>query len=244
MNTAATIRRQAIQAAKIGDWQAAIDHNQQFLTQYPDDTSALNRLGIAYAQIKDLAKAKKAFKASLELDKANNIARKHLDKLQNNQVVNAPAFIKQQFIEEPGKTKTVELHRLANKQALTPLKVGDSCELKLKNRYISVNVDGVYAGALPEDISFRLAKLIQDGNEYECFVRSCDGKSCFVFLKEVKQSPLNINVQSFPGNKALVSAGSDFDNLHMLEDDIPVDIVETDTDMERSLDDMDQDDLE
>lgn len=244
MNSSATLRRQAIQAAKTGDWQAAIEHNQQLLTNYPNDTNALNRLGIAYVQLKNLAKAKKAFKASLELDKSNNIASKHLEKLQNNQVVNAPAFIKQQFIEEPGKTKTVELHRLANKQALSPVKVGSSCELKLKNRYVSVNLDGNYIGALPEDISFRLAKLVQDGNEYECFVRACDGKSCFVFLKEVKQSPLNANVQSFPGNKSLVSAGSDFDNLHMLEDDIPMEIVETDTDMERNIDDMDQDDLE
>lgn len=244
MNTAATIRRQAIQAAKSGDWQGAIDHNQQLLTQYPEDTNALNRLGIAYVQVKQLAKAKKAFKTSLELDKANNLARKHLEKLQNNQDVGAPAFIKQQFIEEPGKTKTVELHRLANKQALSQLKVGDSCEFKLKNRYISVNVNGTYIGALPEDISFRLAKLIQDGNEYDCFVRSCDGKSCFVFLKEVKQSPANADILSFPGNKSMISTGSDFDNLHMLEDDIPIDIVETDTDMERSIDDMDQEDLE
>jgi hypothetical protein len=244
MQTAATIRRQAIQAAKTGDWQAAVDHNQQLLNQYPDDTNALNRLGIAYVQIKDISKAKKAFQKSLEFDRANMIARKHLDKLLNNQEVGAPAFIKQQFIEEPGKTKTVELHRLASKQVLAPFKVGDSCQLKLKNRYISVNINGVYIGALPEDVSFRLARLIESGNEYDCFVRSCDGKSCFVFLKEVKQSPENVNLQSFPGSKTILSQGSDFDNLHMLEDDIPMEIVDTDTDMERSLDDMDREDLE
>lgn len=244
MNTVATIRRQAIQAAKTGDWQSAADFNEQLIAQYPDDTDAFNRLGIAYVQLKKLSKAKKAFETSLQLDKANNIAQKHLDKLKSNQSLSAPTFITQQFIEEPGKTKTVNLHRLANKQALSSLKVGDICELKLKNRYISVSVNQAYIGALPEDISFRLARLIQDGNEYDCFVRSCDSKSCAVFLKETKQSPTNTDIQSFPGSKAVIPTSSDFDNIHMLEEDIPVDIVETDTDMERNLDDVSQEDLE
>lgn len=244
MNTAASIRRQAIQAAKAGDWQAAVDKNQQILNQYPEDTNALNRLGVAYIQLKDFTKAKKAFKNSLTVDKANTIARKHLDRLSKNQEVAAPSFIKQHFIEEPGKTKTVALHRLANKQVLEDVGVGCVCALKLKNRYISVTVNETYVGALPEDISFRLTKLMENGNEYECFVKSCDGKNCSVYLKEVKQSPQNAGIQSFPGNKANLMQSSDFTDVPILEEDIPMEIVDTDTDSERSLDDVDQEDLE
>lgn len=244
MNTAASIRRQAIQAAKDGNWQTAIELNQQLLTLQPDDTSALNRIGVAYIQLSDLKKAKEMFHSVLEQDRANTIAKKHLEKLDNNQSVSAPSFIKQHFIEEPGKTKTVELHRMANKQSLENVKVGSVCELKLKNRYISVSVDGTYVGSLPEDISFRLTKLINSGNEYECFIRSCDGKACTVFLKETKQSPQNAGIQSFPGNKANLMQNGDFDNMHMLQDDIPMDIVDTDNDMERSIDDVDTEELE
>ena len=244
MNTAATLRRLAIQAAKAGDWQAAVEKNQQILNFYPEDTNALNRIGVAYIQLNEFPKSKKAFKHSLEIDKANTIARKHLDRLDNNQVVAAPSFIKQHFIEEPGKTKTIVLHRLANKQILETVTIGTPCELKLKNRYISVTVNGTYIGALPEDVSFRLTKLMENGNEYECFVKSCDGKNCVAYLKEVKQSQVNAGIQSFPGNKANMMQSSDFTDLPMLEEDIPMEIVDTDTDSERSIDDVDQQDLE
>jgi Flp pilus assembly protein TadD len=42
---------QAIQAAKTAQWSSAISLNQLILEQAPDDTGALNRLGVAHAQL-------------------------------------------------------------------------------------------------------------------------------------------------------------------------------------------------
>src|SRR5690606_3385589 len=132
--------------------------------------SAYNRLGVAYMQIKNVSKAKKAFQQTLTIDKTNSIAKKQLQRINSNHLGKAPAFTKLSFIEEPGKTKTVELHRLAGKQVLNNLSVGQMCELRPKKRYISVEVDGQYVGALPEDLSLRLARLIETGNEYTCSI--------------------------------------------------------------------------
>lgn len=244
MSMNGTIRRKAISAAKQGDWEAAADFNLQILEQNSDETSALNRLGIAYVQLNKPGKAKKAFSQVLELDKTNIIAKKHLSKIANKQLVAAPAFTRQHFIEEPGRTKIVELRRLANKQILEKLRIGTPCELKLKSRYISVEAEGSYVGALPEDISFRLGKLIKTGNTYDCFVRSCNGKILSVYIKEASRSPKNSNIMSFPGNKAAMNHLSDIDESYLLKEDIPIDILETDSDVEKSLDDVDATDLD
>ncbi len=244
MSMNGSLRRYAINAAKKGNWDEAIEYNQQILEQYPDNTNALNRLGIAYAQLKDVKKAKKAFQDTLRIDKTNIIAQKHLDRLKKNQDFGSPAFAPIHFIEEPGRTKSINLHRLANKQILESLAVGMSCELRQKNRYISVEVNGKYIGALPEDISFRLGKLIENGNRYSCSVRTCNGKVCSVYIKETYRSAKNANVQSFPGNKHAVSQLADIDESYLISEEIPLEIVDTDRDVERSIDYVDSDDLE
>lgn len=245
MSVQADLRNLAIKDAKNGDWQQAVAHNLQILELTPDNTNALNRLGIAYVQVGNLKEAKKIFSTVLELDKNNKIAAKHLDKLHNNQVCVPPSFGKSQFIEEPGKTKTVPLFRLAGKNVLDTVSVGKQCELKIKNRFISVEIDGKYVGALPEDLSFRLTKLMNAGNRYECLIRSCNPKNCDVFLKEIFQSQKNVGTHSFPPNKMSLNPLSELDDAVVLEENIPVEIVETDTDMERSFDEhIDGDDLE
>jgi tetratricopeptide (TPR) repeat protein len=224
MNTHAHLRHLAISAAKNADWQAAVNYNTDLLTQKPDDAGAWNRLGIAHLQLKQSKEAQTAFKKALEIDRNNPIAQKHLQKLKSNQAINAPSFAFRPFIEEPGKTKTVELHRLAGKQALDTLSVGQDCELIIKKRYISVEANGQYIGALPEDLSFRLAKLIERGNVYSCTIRSCNSKSCMVFLRETSRSIQNSEIHSFPLTKSSLSSHSDLDDRFLLDEDIPVEM--------------------
>lgn len=189
-------------AAKDQQWATAVELNEQLLEHNPNDLGALNRLGIAYAQLGDMSQAKKAFQQVLEIDKANIIAKKNLQRLSSQTAQLSPSFAAQNFIEEPGKTKTAELHRLAGKNVLEGLAIGQACELKPKNRYISVEIDNVYVGALPEDISFRLAKLINTGNTYSCCIRSVSANHCSVFIKELTRSKKNAEVNSFPVSKA------------------------------------------
>lgn len=242
MSTLTDLKNQAVSAVKQSDWQAAVELNQHILEISPEDVSAMNRLAIAHVQLKDTQTAKKILHTVLELDKNNKIALKNLDKINKNKLCIAPAFSRQNFIEEPGKTKTVALFRLAGKNVLESIAAGQLCDLKIKNRYISVEVGGIYIGALPEDISFRLAKLITDGNTYACFVRSCDTKNCEVYLRETFRSEKNQHVHSFMPSKLNLNPLSDIDEVVALEENIPIEIIETDTDSERTLDDFDNND--
>ncbi|MCA9369333.1 tetratricopeptide repeat protein, partial [Candidatus Woesebacteria bacterium] len=219
---------------------------QAMLEIDPKDTGAYNRIGVAYLQLGKPRLATQQFKQALELDKNNKIAKKQLERIKNKQSV-TPAFVSQHFIEEPGKTKTVELTRLAGKSTLNKVIVGKNCELAIKNRYISVMIDDTYVGALPEDLSFRLTKLINSGNTYSCAIRSCCSKTCEVYLREETRSKANAHTHSFPPSKialnSLNDSDADFDDELSLEENIPVEIVETDTDTERHIDELSTSDV-
>ncbi len=243
MISRATLRNKAIAAAKQANWHEAIELNTLLISQEKHDTQALNRLGVAHLQLRDVDAAKAAFEQTLEIDRTNTIAKKHLANLKKNIIVAAPSFTKQHFIEEPGKTKTVELHRLAGKNSLKDVSVGQVCTLKPKNRFISIEVGDSYVGALPEDLSFRLSKLIKRGNQYSCQVRSCNGTACSVYIKEEVQSAKNADIHSFPPNKNNLATLNDIDEDFLLEKDIPVEIVDTDNDVEKSFEDVESDAL-
>lgn len=239
MSQVLLLQQKAIKAAKDLDWSAAVEANQSLLELKSDDVPALNRLGAAYVQLGDTKKAKTTFEQVLGIDTSNKLAHKNLDRLKNKQTTQVASFSADSFIEEPGKTKSVELYRLAGKEVLSNLSIGKACELQTKNRYVSVSVDGTYVGALPEDLSFRLTKLLSTGNTYSCRIRSCNGSSCVVYLRELERSPKNKDVNSFPVNRmAIASSINDVDES-MLEEDIPVEIVHTDTDTEKSFEDFD-----
>ena len=244
MNTQAALRQKAIQNAKNGHWETAIETNKSLIEIDPKDTGAYNRLGVAYLQLGKTRLAKTQFKEVLEIDRNNKIATKQLERMKNKQTI-SPAFVSQHFIEEPGKTKTVALTRLAGKEALQEIVVGKNCELVIKNRYISVVTDGKYVGALPEDLSFRLTKLMNSGNTYTCAIRSCNSKNCEVYIKERTRSKQNAATHSFPPSKIALNSINDdeLDEELVLEEDIPVEIVETDNDTEKNLDDINTEDV-
>lgn len=242
MNQKSKIQQQAILAAKNNNWEQAVEFNQMLVDQNPKDLGAWNRLGMAYVQLENTAKAKSSFKEVLKIDKSNNLAQKHLERLAQNQKMATPAFTRNQFIEEPGKTKTIELHRLASKDVLESLSVGTNCDLLPKNRYISVMVGSQYVGALPEDLSFRLTKLIKRGNKYSCHLRSLSNSHVTVFVKETTRSKRNQFINSFPMHRTNLLTINDVDEAFLQEQDIPLQIVNTDTDTERSLDDIDDSD--
>lgn len=232
MSNSSLLRAKAIQAVKDSDWKSAILTNQEILEQSPKNLEAMNRLGLAYLKLKQEKEAKKIFKNVLKLDRSNIIANKHIQKLKNKEKTPDVIFNHNaDFIEEPGKSKIISLHRLTSRSQLDKLKVGQECYLQIKNRYISiVNDEQKHVGALPEDISFRLSKLISDGNQYSCIVYKIDDKQCCVQLKETFRSPKNQQLQSFPSKK--INNQFNLDDDIILEKDIPLTIVSTDEDDE------------
>lgn len=235
MNTQIALEHQAIAAAKAGDWRQAIELNQTILASNSNQVGALNRLGVAHIQLGEIKAAKSTFEQVLKLDRSNAIAKKHLARLKTNQTSTA-GFSQVYFIEEPGKTKIVELHRLAGKLVLEKLHVGQVCSLKLKNRYVSVESQDIYIGALPEDLSFRLSKLISTGNQYECFVHAVTINSCSVYIRELFRDQRNEYTHSFPITKNAVAPLNDIDEEFLI-DDFPVDMGGTETSEELDSDD-------
>lgn len=240
MNKINILQLQAIQAAKNNEWDLALRKNQEILSINPRDIGALNRSAIAHLQIGDSKEAKKCLETVLSIDKSNIIAKKHLHNIKTQRGTRKLNFTSEQFIEEPGVTKIIELHRLANKAVLHTLDVGQPCQLVPKNRYISVETaEGEYIGALPEDLSYRLTKLIKRGNKYECFIHSSNEKDCHLYIKEIFRSKKNEHINSFPLNRTSIAAINDVDERFLLEENIPVSIVSTDEDTEQSIDDVD-----
>ncbi len=221
----------AIAAAKDQEWEKAVEINEEILERDENDLGALNRLGLAYMQLGKPYKSRDAFKQVLEKDKSNLIAKKHLESLKNKEK-SVSALSNTYFIEEPGKTKIVELHRLAQKKVLSKLRVGEACKLVTKkNKYISIETEsGKYIGALPDDLSHRLSKLIKRGNEYICLVHSFADNACSVHLRESKTSAKNKDLQSFPSGKAASAALNIVDEEFLIEDDIPVETGEHESD--------------
>jgi hypothetical protein len=234
MKKYANLVQDAITAAKEENWEKAIEINEEILARSEQDLGALNRLGLAYMQLNKPRKARQAFKKVLKRDKSNLIAKKHLKNLKEKNGANT-AFSNAYFIEEPGKTKIIELHRLSQKDVLDKLKVGQLCNLLAKSKYISVETadENQYIGALPDDISYRLKKLMKRGNKYECLVHSFADNECRVHLRETKCSAKNKNLQSFPAGR-LTSLPAIVDEEFLIEDDIPVETGEHDEDMDKS----------
>lgn len=218
------LKQAAIQAAKNADWAQAILLNQEIIDTYGNDLEAMNRLGLAFLKSKKIKEAKKIFSQVLSLDSSNIIANKHLNSLKNKEVSADIIFDQNNdFIEEPGKSKIVSLHRLTNKEQLKKIKIGQACFLQLKNRYISITDEhNKHIGALPEDISFRLSRLISNGNQYRCVIYKVNDKQCLVQIKETVRSKKNEQTISFPSkNQSNLLLPDDF----VLEEDIPFEIT-------------------
>ncbi len=198
------LESQAVNAAKNQLWEDAVKYNQLIIVESCEDLGAHNRLGVAFSQLNQNSQAKAEFEQVLSFDKSNQIAKKNLAKLKNKQGINVCSLnLPVQFIEEPGRTKVVELHRLAGRDVLDKLIVGEQCQLKPKSRYVSIeSLKSCYIGSLPEDISFNISKLIRSNNTYVCFIRSISPISCSVFIAELKRSKENEFIHSFPTSRS------------------------------------------
>lgn len=198
------LEKQAIQAAINGAWQKAVDLNRQLIKENPKNTAALNRLARAYWELGKNDQAQKTYKKVLTLDPYNSIAAKNLQR-----IVKKRKKIKQKkititsnlFLEEPGKTRTIKLIRLASADILAGLSNGQKVELIPKKRTISATTeDKVYLGTVPDDLSLRLNKLIKGGNRYQAFVKAIDKQHLEIFVREIFRSKRFRNLPSFPSS--------------------------------------------
>lgn len=216
------LKSQAIQTALHGDWNNAILLNRQILDENPSDIDTMNRLAFAYISIGDTTQAKEIYSKVLEMDARNPIATKNLNRLSNftdgtqQTPQQAPIVMNNIFIEEPGKTKVIELLNIADKKIVASLNCGEHLSLIIKRSKIFVNDDSKqYIGMLPDDISRRLIEFIEGGNEYAAYVKIATPSKVVVFIRETKRVAKFENQQSFTqSDKSKLSFDTKRDSKH------------------------------
>lgn len=197
----------AAQAALSSNWQEAIQINEKILGVNENDVEALNRLARAQVCTGKLDKAQKIYKKVLELDPYNIIANKNLDKIsKSNSNGHAKNVVfnynlSNLFLSEPGKTKVLSLINLAAPNVLALLNYGEQVNLNAKTHSVTITTtEGIYLGALPDDIAHKLITFITGGNKYEAFVKSVSPKILTIFVREIERSEKFTNQPSFQTN--------------------------------------------
>lgn len=201
----------AIAAALAQDWKEAIRVNLAILKQDNSDIESLCRLAFAYLKIGQLQSAKRTYQKVLELDTYNQIATKNLKRmtsLKKKDMANeAGTYMSPMiFLEEPGKTKIVECVHVAPTHVLSTLSSGQEVFLKPKHHGIEVRTSNrTYVAALPDDMSFKLNKMMAAGNTYQAIIKGVDKKSIKIMLRELKRGKRFASQPSFTSTTSYVS---------------------------------------
>jgi len=210
------LHEQAINAALNAEWELAIKLNKQIIKIDPRNVDALNRQAKAYMEVGRANLAKKYYSEALSIDPYNSIAQKNLKIIKSfkfdrrtpaaNGTKNGQALVScghirlspSLFLQEPGKTKVVNLLKVAEPQKLISAFCGMKVEMTIKNRKITItDLNGNYLGVLPDDISHHLLRLSKGGNKYELFVKSVRVNSLSIIIKETFRSKKFKNQPSF-----------------------------------------------
>lgn len=198
------LAHQAIQAAIAGEWKSAQILNQRILQTSPQDIETLLRLANATSQLGKAKEALSIYEKILKLDPHNLFATRGFEKIKKAKraTLNGHHALTSSFLEEPGKTKTVNLVHTAATRVVAGLDTGEPVRLIPKKHRISISTEkGIYIGRLPDDISLRLLGFIKGGNEYDAAVRSVNGNSVKIFIREVCRSPKFSITPSFPSDE-------------------------------------------
>lgn len=200
--------QQAIALAMEGRWREAVVANQELIEDFPNDVNAYNRLGRAYMELGEYAKADEAYRQALELDPCNMIAKKNLGRLArlSKTAVGFPdeadKVEPQQFVEETGKAGLVNLYRLGSPEVLARMMAGDKIRLRIdRSALIAENTRGEYLGRVEPKHEQRLIKLIEGGNQYFAAIVSCTDWKVTLIIREIYQDPSQAGRPSFPAKE-------------------------------------------
>jgi hypothetical protein len=199
------LSREAIALAIQGCWEEAVAANRNIIEMFPTDADAYNRLGRALAEQGEFTQAKEAYAKALGLAPNNVIAKKNLARLailSESKAISGGGHHKvapEVFITEIGKARVVNLCKLAPKEVLAKMGLGDQVRLEVKGQRLVIKSEHEgYLGEVDPKHGLRLAKLIEGGNEYVAAVFSVEENGVKVIIKEVYQHPSQAGHISFP----------------------------------------------
>lgn len=159
-----SLKDRAINTALTGDWEKAISLNKALIKDEPNDIDALNRLAFAQNILGKTKAAKTTYQKVLKIDGLNSLALRNLKRIteikkSNNNFNNNnfPVQTTNMFLEEPGKTKVIELVNIAQPNVVNMLRTGQTLTLSIKRLKIFLLADGkLYVGMLPDNISKKI----------------------------------------------------------------------------------------
>lgn len=197
---------QAVKFAVNSRWLEAANVNREYLKTFGDDSEALNRLGKSLTELGQVSEARDAYARSLDLEPANTIARRNLDRLATMTDATAAASTPSQldtrlFVEETG-TATVAKLQATDAAVSALLDAGDVVNLEVQGNAVNVlTVSGQYVGMVEPRIGLRLSKMMTAGNRYGAAMVTTTG-GMKVMLRETFKHPSMIDKVSFPMGKA------------------------------------------
>ncbi len=221
-----TLEKKAIESAVKLNWDESIKLNLQILKKDPKNLSAILRLAFAYFQKQDYKKSQIYYKKALKIQPGLAVAKANLEKI--NVLLSKKIRVKKKgnhslkldpnvFIETFGKTKTVKLVNLGQKNIIADLSPGEEVFLKIKKRKVDVRTkNNDYIGSLPDDLSRRLRLFIKAGSQYQVLIKEASINNIVIFIKEIKKGPRVANFISFPEdlskNLAFLDQENEVDN--------------------------------
>lgn len=202
------LEQRAINAAINDQWQQAIALNKSIVAIDKTNVDGYLRLGFAYLQINNIKNAKKYYRRALKLQPGSQIAFQNLERIKildtdtkglkkdwQKKVVLNPNL----FLEIPGKTKSISLVNLGQKDVLARLTIGQEIQIKIKKRKIEIRTkNNEYIGSLPDDLSRRLTIFIKAGSKYSSYIKEVNLNKIVVFIKEDKKGRKVMRYTSFP----------------------------------------------
>lgn len=245
-----------------GKWKEAIEVNQSLIEEFQRDVDAYNRLGKAYFELRRYRSSFEAYSNALEIDPANIISRRNLERLEplrdveeeDDDAGSRPPARFNIFIEEAGKTFLDEVVEPAPSIVLMTLSSGEQLDMVIDGDSISLVDDkGEYIGKLEPRIARRLITLLELGNEYAVYVTANAGDSVRVIIREMNRSAEMGDRLSFP-HQGKVAVPRSFlrdsrlfrsDEANLILDDEEMDDVDDDESFDATdAEDLDDDDTE
>ncbi|MEO6508337.1 MAG: tetratricopeptide repeat protein [Patescibacteria group bacterium] len=216
-----TLEQQAVNAAIAQKWEDAVIFNEKILDEDHSNIGATLRLGYAYLQQEKMKESRKYYQKALKLQPKNPVALENLERitiLEESAGGKSPSIkIKanldpNMFLEVPGKTKSVTLVNLGQKNHLAELDIGERVEIKLRKRKVEVRtLDGDYIGYLPDDVSKRMIYFMEADSTYSAYVKEANSTKVVLFVKEDTKGEKVAHYSSFPSKASVISAPKDSD---------------------------------
>jgi tetratricopeptide (TPR) repeat protein len=194
----ANLDRLAIHKALQNNWEEALNINKEILKEDPDNAEALMRAARAFFELGRLEEALASVKKVLRLDPLNLIALRCDEKWSAMDPSELPSgaqgipnttngFHKiNLFLEEPGKTKIVNLHHLGDTKLIATLDCGDEVQITAgAHKVTCTSPDGHYIGRFPDDIATKTIDDIKKGSTYKAHVKSITASEIKLFIKQI-----------------------------------------------------------